>query len=90
MHKHGTKTTQVFLPADEEACKTLFTLQHCLHYNIYNIVYTMHLTMVHQHSSLQDNLIFLKCSQFIDVPHWGIELLLALATAQFSILVVQG
>ena len=42
------------------------------------------------HGSPQDNLIILKCSQFIDVPRRGIELLLALARAQFSLLVVQG
>ena len=40
--------------------------------------------------SPQDNLIILKCSQFIDVPRWRIKLLLALATAKFSLLVIQG
>ena len=55
---------------------TLICLQHCLHYAPYNVAAT--------HGSPQDNLIILKCSQFINVPCWGIELLLALATAQFS------
>ena len=61
---------------------TLVSLQHCLDYAPYNGATT--------HGSPQDNLFILKCSQFIDVPHRGIELLLALATAPFSLLVVQG
>ena len=61
---------------------TLICLQHWLHYTPYNGAAT--------HGSSRDNLIeILKCSQFIDVPRREIELLLALATAQFSLLVVQ-
>ena len=60
---------------------TLICSQHCLHYAPYIGAAT--------HGSPQDILIILKCSQFIDVPHWGIKLLLALAAAQFSLL-VQG
>ena len=52
---------------------TLICLQHSLHYAPYNGAAT--------HGSPQDNLIMLKCSQFINVPRWGIELLLALAIA---------
>ena len=59
----------------------LICLQHWLHYTPYNGAAT--------HGSSRDNLIILKCSQFVDVPHRAIELLLALATAQFSLLVVQ-
>ena len=54
----------------------------CLYFPPYNGAAT--------HGSPQDNLIFLKCSQVINVPRQGIELLLALAIAQFSLLVVQG
>ena len=61
---------------------TLICLQHCLHYAPYNGAAI--------HGSPQDNLIILKCSQFINVPHLGIKLLLALATAQFLLLVIQG
>ena len=61
---------------------TLICLQHCLHYAPYNGAAI--------HGSPQDNLIILKCSQFINVRRLGIELLLALATAQFSLLVIQG
>ena len=61
---------------------TLICLQHCLHYAPYNGAAI--------HGSPQDNLIILKCSQFINVPHRRIKLLLALATAKFSLLVVQG
>ena len=57
---------------------TLICLQHCSHYGAAT------------HGSPQDNLIFLKCSQFLGVPLRGIELLLTLATVQFSLLVVQG
>ena len=39
---------------------TLICLQHCLHYAPYNGAAT--------HGSPQDNLIMLKCSQFINVP----------------------
>ena len=60
---------------------TLICLQHWLHYTPYNGATT--------HGSSRDNLIILKCSQFVDVPRRAIELLLALATAQFSLLVVQ-
>ena len=60
---------------------TFICLQHWLHYTPYNGAAT--------HGSSRDNLIILKCSQFIDVPCWGIELLLALPTAQSSLLVVQ-
>ena len=42
------------------------------------------------HGSPQDDLVTLKYSQFIDVPRREIELVPALATAQFSLLVVQG
>ena len=60
----------------------LICLQHWLHYTPYNGAAT--------HGSSRDNLIeILKCSQFIDVPRREIELLLPLATAQFSLLVVQ-
>ena len=52
---------------------TLICLQHCLYYPPYNGAAT--------HGSLQNNLIFLKCSQVINVPAKGIELLLALAIA---------
>ena len=45
----------------------------CLYYPLYN--------GAAKHGSPQDNLIFLKCSQVINVPHQGIELLLALAIA---------
>ena len=55
---------------------------HCSHYTPYNGAAT--------DGSPQDNLIILKCSQFINVPHRRIKLLLALATAKFSLLVVQG
>ena len=61
---------------------TLICLQHCLHYAPYNGAAT--------HVSPQDRLIILKSSQFINIPHRGIKLLLVLATAQFSLLVIQG
>ena len=61
---------------------TLICLQHCLYYAPYNDAAT--------YGSLQDNIIILKCSQFINVPCGGIELRLALATAQFLLLVIQG
>ena len=61
---------------------TLICLQHCLHYAPYNGAAI--------HGFPQDNLIILKCSQFINVPRLGIKLLLALATAQFLLLVIQG
>ena len=59
----------------------LLCLQHCLHCAPYNGAAT--------YGSPLDNLIILKCSQSIDVPRRVIELLLFLATAQFSLLVVQ-
>ena len=55
---------------------TLICLQHCLCYVPYNGAAT--------HGSPQDNLIILNCSQFINAPRRGIELLLPLATARFS------
>ena len=61
---------------------TLICLQYCLHFAPYNGAAA--------HGSPQDNLIILKRSQFIDVPHWGIEHFLALATAEFSLEVLQG
>ena len=61
---------------------TLICLEHCLYYAPYNGPATR--------ASPQVNLITLKCSPSTDVPRRGIELLLALATAQFSLLVVQG
>ena len=59
---------------------TLICLQHCLYYAPYNGAAT--------HGFPQDNLIILKCFQIINVRRRGIELLLALATARFSLLVV--
>ena len=61
---------------------TLICLEHCLYYAHYNGAATR--------ASPQVNLITLKSSPSTDVPRRGIELLLALATAQFSLLVVQG
>ena len=61
---------------------TLICSQRCLHYASDNGAAT--------HGSPQDNLIILKCSQFVDVPCRGIELLLVLATAQLSLQVIQG
>ena len=60
----------------------LIPLQHCLYYAPYNSAAT--------NGSPQDNLIILKCSQFINVPRRGIELILALATARLPLLVVEG
>ena len=60
-------------------------LQHCLHYTYYTY-YNGGAT----HGFHQVNLFILKRSQFIDVPRRGIELLIAIVTAECLLLVVQG
>ena len=61
---------------------TSIYLQHYLHYVPYKSAATV--------AFPQDNLIILRCSQFINVRRRGMELLLTPSTVQLLLLVIQG